>query len=50
MAGLFGGVAQDGAHLILDRAAAPCGAQAQQLFEPFVELADGERGHKILLY
>ena len=50
MAGLFGRSPQDGAHLILDRASATRGAQAQQLFEPLIELADGERSHEILFY
>ena len=42
---LLGGRAQDGAHLVFHGAAMAGGAQAQQLFEPLVELADGERGH-----
>ena len=39
-------VAQDRAHLVLDRAAAAGRAQAQQLFQSLVELADGERRHE----
>ena len=41
-AGRLGGRAQDGAHLVLDRAAVPGRAQAELLLELFVELADGE--------
>ena len=40
-----GGAAQDGAHLILDRAAVARRAQAELLLERFVELPDGEGGH-----
>ena len=45
-AGLLGGRAQNGAHLILDRAAAFGRAQAQQLLEALVELPDGEGSHE----
>ena len=44
-AGFLGGGAQDGAHFVLDRAAALGRAQPQQLLQPLVELADGEGGH-----
>src|SRR5262245_56793376 len=37
--------AQDGADLVLHRAAVARGAQPQLLFEAFVELADGDAGH-----
>jgi len=38
--------AQDGAHLVLDRAAVPRGAQAELFLELVVELANGKRGHE----
>ena len=41
-----GGAAQDGARLVLHRAAVPRGAQAQPLLEVVVELADGQAGHE----
>ena len=44
-AGLFRGLAQDDAHLVLHRAAVARGAQPQQLFQLVVELPDGETGH-----
>ena len=44
-AGLFRGLAQDDADLVLHRPAVPRGAQAQQLLQLVVELPDGETGH-----
>ena len=45
VAGLFRGLAQDDADLVLHRPAVARGAQAQQLLQLVVELPDGETGH-----
>ena len=44
-AGLFCGLAQDDADLVLHRPAMARGAQAQQLLQLVVELPDSEAGH-----
>ena len=44
-AGLFRGLAQDDADLVLHRPAVPRGTQAQHLLQLVVELPDGETGH-----
>ena len=45
VAGLFRGLAQDDADLVLHRPAVARGAQAQKLLQLVVELPDGETGH-----
>ena len=45
VAGLFRGLAQDDADLVLHRPAVARRAQAQQLLQLVVELPDGETGH-----
>ena len=46
---IVGGAAQNGAHLVLDRAAVLRRAQAQLPFQLVVELPNSEAGHRIII-
>ena len=45
--GVAGGLAENGAHFILNRPAMTRRAQPQLLLQGVVDLTDGERGHKV---
>ena len=49
VAGFFGRLAQDDAHLVFHGTALPRGAEPQQALELVVELPDGETGHLSML-